>query len=131
MTTPKEYAIDHRPMTIEGGAAQLHDLTTAFGEDVYGPNALQFYGSGDAREKRVLAVLKQIRGKPDAMVTIYRGVPAGGSAGKINAGDWVTLDKAVAADYGPQVVSMQVPASHVTSWSDSLLEFGYYPPKAK
>lgn len=131
MTTPKEYAIDHRPMTIEGGAAQLHDLTTAFGEDVYGPNALQFYGSGDAREKRVLAVLKQIRGKPDAMVTIYRGVPAGGSTKKINAGDWVTLDKAVAADYGPQVVSMQVPASHVTSWSDSLLEFGYYPPKAK
>jgi hypothetical protein len=130
MTTKKEYAIDHRPMTVEGGAAQLHDLTTSFGEDVYGPNALQFYGSGDTREKRVLSVLKQIRGKPDAMVTIYRGVPAG-TAGKINAGDWVTLDKAVAADYGPEVVSMQVPASHVTSWSDSLLEFGYYPPKAK
>ena len=130
MNTKKEYAIDHRPMTVEGGAAQLHDLTTSFGEDVYGPNALQFYGSGDTREKRVLSVLKQIRGKPDAMVTIYRGMPAG-VGGKIHAGDWVTLDKAVAADYGPEVVSMQVPASHVTSWPDSLLEFGYYPPKAK
>jgi hypothetical protein len=123
-----EYRIDHRPMTVEGGASTLSDLTGAFGEDIYGSNALQYYGSGDPREREILRVLKSVRGKPDATVTIYRGVPEGVS--EINPGDWVTLSKSVAEDYG-NVVSMEVPASHVTSWSDSLMEFGYYPPDAQ
>ncbi len=123
---PLDYQIDHKPMTEAGGAARLHDLTKSFGDDIYGPNALQYFGSGDAREKAILKALNAVRGKPDAMVTIYRGVPDGVS--NINAGDWVTLDPRVAADYG-RVVKMQVPASHITGWSDSLLEFGYHPPK--
>ena len=127
--TKPEYGIDHRPMTVEGGASQLHDLTPSFGDDIYGPNALQFFGSGDPREKSVVGLLKKIRGNPDALVTIYRGVPDGAPQ-TINPGDWITLDKNAASDYG-HVVEMKVPASHVTSWSDSLLEFGYYPPGKK
>jgi len=127
--TKPEYGIDHRPMTVEGGASQLHDLTPSFGDDIYGPNALQFFGSGDPREKSVVGLLKKIRGNPDALVTIYRGVPDGAPQ-TINPGDWITLDKNAASDYG-RVVEMKVPASHVTSWSDSLLEFGYYPPGKK
>lgn len=126
-TNWKEYGIDHRPMSDAGGAARLHDLTASFGDDVYGPNALQYFGSGDAREKAVLQTLKALRGKPDAMVTIYRGIPEGARGG-INAGDWVTLSPNVAKEYGLNVVKMRVPASHVTSWPDSLLEFGYFPP---
>ena len=121
----KTYGIEHRPMTEEGGASRLHDLAASFGEDIYGPNALKFFGSGDAREREVLRALKAVRGKPDAMVTIYRGGPAEMSG--INPGDWVTLSKSVAADYGDNVVAMKVPASDITSWADSLLEFGYYP----
>lgn len=120
------YQISHRPMQDAGGASRLHDLLPAFGDDIYGKNALQFFGSGDAREKDVLRVLHSLRGKPDAEVTIYRGVPKG-SASMINAGDWVTLSPKVAADYGDQVLSMKVKASDVTSWPDSLLEFGYFP----
>ena len=127
--TKPEYGIDHRPMTVEGGASQLHDLTPSFGDDIYGPNALQFFGSGDPREKSVVGLLKKIRGNPDALVTIYRGVPDGAPQ-TINPGDWITLDKNAASDYG-RVVEMKVPASHVTSWADSLLEFGYYPPGKK
>ncbi len=127
--TKPEYGIDHRPMTVEGGASQLHDLTPSFGDDIYGPNALQFFGSGDPREKSVVGLLKKIRGNPDALVTIYRGVPDGAPQ-TINPGDWITLDKNAASDYG-HVVEMKVPASHVTSWADSLLEFGYYPPGKK
>ena len=124
----RNYGLEHRPMTIEGGAAPLHELTSSFGEDVYGKQALQFYGSGDPREKQALEIMKSVRGNPDAPVTIYRGVPEG--VNQINRGDWVTVSPEVAADYG-NVISQQVPASHITSWPDSLLEFGYYPPKAE
>lgn len=121
-----EYKIAHRPMEDAGGASRLHDLTPAFGEDVYGKNALQYFGSGDAREARVLKILHKLRGNPDGEVTIYRGIPADAES-SINHGDWVTLDKEVAQDYGPQVVIKKVKAADVTSWPDSLLEFGYFP----
>lgn len=125
MSQKLQYQIDHKPMTKDAGAATLDDLASSFPEDVYGKDALRLYGSGDKREVAVLRQLQGLRGKPDAMVTVYRGVPVGVSA--INPGDWVTLSKEVAADYG-NVVSLQVPASHVTAWADSLLEFGYFPP---
>ena len=124
------YRIQHKPMSPERGGAKLHDLTTAFGEDIYGPNALQFYGSGHPREKYVLDMIRSLRGKPNAIVTIYRRVPQE-APDQINAGDWVTLDKNIADDFVSfekgKVISKKVPASHVTSWSDSLLEFGYFP----
>lgn len=120
-----KYQIEHKPMRIEGGAAPLHDLLQSFGDDIYGKNALQYYGSGDAREKYALQVMAKVRGNPEAKVTIYRGVPDG--VEKINPGDWVTIHPDVAKDYG-KVIKMDVPASHITSWPDSLLEFGYYPP---
>lgn len=124
-----DYGLSHRPMTQDGGAASLHDLAKVFGDDIYDARkALQYFGSGDPRERNALKVMHAVRGNPDATVTIYRGVPDGVNA--INPGDWVTLDKAVAADYGGRVLKMQVPASHITSWPDSLLEFGYYPPTA-
>lgn len=124
------YQIEHKPMTVDGGAAPLHDLTQSFGDDVYGKNALQYYGSGDPREAAVLKTMAKVRGNPDAPVTIYRGVPNGVTG--INAGDWVTIHPEVAKDYADLlgngvVVSKQVPAAHVTSWPDSLLEFGYHP----
>lgn len=129
-TPDMSYQIDHKPLTKEGGAASLDDLTAAFPDDIYSAQALQFYGSGDPREKAALKVMQSVRGNPDAKVSIYRGVPSGVNA--INAGDWVTLSKDVAQDYadqhdGGKVISMQVPAAHVTAWADSLLEFGYYP----
>ena len=104
----------------------MHDLVPAFGEDIYGPHALQYFGSGDSREKKVLKILSSVRGNPDAKVTIFRGVPSGAKAA-IHRGDWVTLVREVAADYGAQVLSKEVPARDVTSWADSLLEFGYFP----
>lgn len=126
-TTTLKYGISHRPMNESGGAARLHDLTKSFPDDIYkAKDALRNYGSGDPREADVLRTMHSVRNKPDAEVTIYRGIPKGEQA-KINPGDWVTLSKSVAKDYGDQVVSMKVKASQITSWADSLLEFGYYP----
>lgn len=125
-----DYKIEHRPMQDAGGAARLHDLTASFPEDIYGSNALQYYGSGDQREASVLRILRSLRGKPDATVKIYRGAPA--SASGINTGDWVTLNRSVAQDYADQlrdgkVFEKEVKAKDVTAWGDSLLEYGYFP----
>lgn len=119
-----DYRIVHRPMTVEGGASRLHDAGTVFGEDVYGKNALQYFGSGLSGEKTSLDILKKVRGNPDAEITIYRGVPEG--VNTINKGDWVTLDPKMAEEYG-NVISKKVKARDITTWPDSLVEFGYYP----
>lgn len=119
-----DYRIKHRPMTVEGGASRLHDAGTVFGEDVYGKNALQYFGSGLSGEKTSLDILKKVRGNPDAEITIYRGVPEGVNA--INKGDWVTLDPKMAEEYG-NVIKKKVKARDITTWPDSLVEFGYYP----
>jgi len=122
----KEYLISHRPMTVEGGASRLHEASNAFGEDIYGKNALQYFGSGLTGEKTSLNILKNVRGNPEAEITIYRGVPKG--IKNINEGDWVTLDPKMAAEYG-NVISKKVKVKHITTWPDSLVEFGYYPNK--
>ncbi len=119
------YQGPHRPLTVEGGAARLHDLTPSFGPDIYGPKALQYFGGFDPRESAVLKIMQKVKGNPEAEVTIYRGIPEG-KPQSISPGDWVTLHPSVASDYG-KVVSQKVKAKDLTSWADSLLEFGYYP----
>ena len=124
------YRISHRPMEDAGGASRLHDLTNgAFDENIYGNNALQYYGSGHPREAAVVKVLNGLRGKPNAEVTIYRGVPK--DVDKLNPGDWVTLDRKSAQEYAlrvnGKVLSKKVPAKDVTASADSLLENGYHP----
>jgi hypothetical protein len=128
-----DYRMGHRPMTIEGGAARLDNAYEAFGEDIYGPNALRYFGGGDPRESGTVAALKRLRDNPDAEVTIYRGVPSDAKGG-ITKGDWVTLDRSAAQEYAElkpgrkgKVLAMKVKAKDVTTWPDSLLEFGYYP----
>jgi hypothetical protein len=121
-----KYGLMHRPMTVEGGAARLHEASKAFGDDVYGKNALQYFGSGLTGEQTSLNILKNVRGNPEAEITIYRGVPKGVKT--INEGDWVTLDPKMAAEYG-NVVSKKVKVKDITTWPDSLVEFGYYPSK--
>lgn len=115
----------HKPQSVKDGGAPLHDMTSALPEDFYSRQGLSYYGSGDPREAQVFRVMQQVRGKPDAMVTIYRGIPDQVD-GKINPGDWVSLSPEYASDYG-RIVSMKVPAKHLSANGDSLLEQGYFP----
>lgn len=124
-----EYGMSHRPMKDDAGASRLHDLEPAFGRDIYGPNARQYFGGGLPQEAEVLRIMNSVRGNPDAWVTIYRGGPKAEMT-SINPGDWVALDRRTASEYG-DVISKKVKASDLTSWADSLLEFGYYPKAAK
>ena len=121
-----EYMIEHRPMQESGGASRLHEANKAFGEDIYTRNALQYFGSGLSGERTSLNIMNKVRGNPDAEITIYRGVPKGVKT--INEGDWVTLDPKMAAEYG-EVISKKVKVKDITTWPDSLVEFGYYPQK--
>ena len=130
----KPYGMSHRPMTVEQGAAPLHDLMKAFDDTIYGPSGVQNYGTGSPRlDREALRVFNQVRNKPDATVTIYRAVPQNAS-GKINPGDWVTVSKEYAMEHGEgplggkyKIISQKVPAKHVTTNADSILEQGYYP----
>ena len=80
------------------------------------------------------AVVKYAKGRPDAMVTIYRAVPKGVTT--INPGDWITLSKSYAKYHGlhhenPKlnmpVISKRVKASDVAWDGNDLNEFGYFP----
>lgn len=129
------YGISHRPMTVPQGAAPLHDLSGAFDDTIYGKAGLQNYGTGSPRlDQEALRVFGKVKGNPDAEVTIYRAVPKGENVKSINPGDWVTVSKEYAMEHGEgtlggkyKIISQKVPAKHVTTNADSILEQGYYP----
>ena len=131
------YGITHRPMNIEQGASPLHDLSNAFDDEIYGKNAAQYYGTGSPRlDNEAINVFKKVRNNPIAEVTIYRAVPKKMSKAQINEGDWVTVSKEYAMEHGEgtlngdyKIIAKKVPASHVTTNADSILEQGYYPVK--
>lgn len=132
----KGYAGQHRPVTTEGGAARLDDLTPAFGEDIYGKDAAQFFGTGDdTLDQETLRILTSIRGNPDALISVYRAVPRGEpSQETINPGDWVSVNKKYAAQHGQatlrgkyKIIEQKVRAADLTTNADSFHEQGYYP----
>ncbi len=130
-----EYGGSHRPVTVDGGAARLYDLEPAFGADIYGKNAAQFYGTGDRRmDAETLRVLNSVRGNPNATVTVYRAIPKNAEAKALNPGDWVTVNKSYAKAHGDgalggeyRIIEQRVPASSLTTNADSFHEQGYYP----
>lgn len=132
-----DYGMAHRPVTLEGGAAQLHDLAPSFGDDIYTPNAVDYFGTGDlALDRQTVRVLNAVRGNPSALVSVYRAVPVDADAGGLSYGDWVTVNKAYAQRHGEsalggkyRIIEQRVPASHLTTNADSFHEQGYYPPK--
>lgn len=135
------YRIQHQPSSDD---ATLNDLAEMFGEDIYGPNAAQYYGAGMTGESEVLDIFKKVRGNPEAKVTIYRVVPA--FADQINAGDWVTISRAAADEMNnaeflgsdprgnPQeskIISKVVTAKEITWPGDSMQEQGYFPDQSR
>ena len=130
-----DYGMAHRPMTVEGGAARLHDLTSAFDDTIYGKAAVQNYGTGvPALDREAVRIFQQVRNKPDAMVTVYRAVPKDAKQTAMNPGDWISVSKQYAMEHGEgalggnyKIVAQKVPAKHLTTNADSILEQGYYP----
>jgi len=118
--------------------APLHDLTGGgemYPANVYGPNAVQYYGTGFPKlDKEVFDLAKRVKGKPDAEVTVYRAVPNDENITDINKGDWVTLSKDYAKNHGESVLdndykilSKKAKAKELYTNADSIHEFGYQP----
>lgn len=131
-----DYGGGHRPPGPDGGAP-LHDLTangTVYPDDVYGPQGVRYYGTGDApMDRQTLKIAHEVRGKPEAQIPVFRAVPK--TAGDtINHGDWVTTNPAYARAHGEsalrgkyKVIGKTVRADEVYTNGDSIHEYGYWP----
>jgi hypothetical protein len=127
----------HRAPGRNADNAPLHEMTKLYPEDVYGPNAAQYYGhsgGNDPVDRESARLIRQFRGKPDAEVTIYRAVPID-VEGTVNPGDWVTLNRKYAhshgsSQFGPgeyRVIEQKVRAGDLFTDANSIHEFGYDP----
>lgn len=138
-TSGSDMATDYRGMHKAPGREEnspLSDLAGTFGEDIYGPRAAQFFGhagAGDPLDESTARILRQFRGKPDAVVTIYRAVPKS-APDKIIPGDWVTVNPKYAKQHGEgtlqgdyKIISKTVRADEIFTDGNSMHEFGYDP----
>ncbi len=117
--------------------APIYDLTILYPEDIYSDNGAKYYGGGISRvySDEMINLFRSIRGKPDAMVKIYRAVPATEKQEySINPGDWVTPSKYYAKLHGEsnlngkyKIIFKTVPAKTLFSEANSIFEFGYHP----
>lgn len=127
-----EYRAPHRPADKDLGA-RLDDLTSAFSDDIYWPNAAELHGHGISADRKAMEVINRARGKPESIVTVYRAVPKDAS-NAIQPGDWVTLTREYARDHGDgplggdyKIISAKVPAGELFNEGNSIHEFGYRP----
>lgn len=133
---PKDYRGAHRAPSPDFGAP-FHNVAEAgmFPEDFYTSKGPQWYGSGYPRmDVATHSQLNSIRNKPDALVHVYRAVPADAKRAEINPGDWVTPTRDYAVQHGIsnlngqyKLVSKKVPAKHLWTNGDSMHEWGYNP----
>ena len=133
-----EYGGAHRPPDNEAGNT-LDNLTDIYPSDIYSPAGARLYGHGGldtAADQRVVSLIRAMKGKPNAKVTIYRAIPSNAESSEINEGDWVTIDRDYAVHHGnrsvenPIIVSKVVRAKDLTTEGNSIYEWGYAPNKA-
>ena len=127
-TSMEDYMGGHTaPSGADDVAAPFHDVEEMM-PDYYTRPDLYRHDKGQVDAECVRAI-RAARGKPDAMVTIYRALPPGKTT--INKGDWVTPSLAYARQHAISngeedwpVISAQVPAK--TLWTEGYpAEWGY------
>ena len=98
---------------------------------MYSQQGKRLYGIGDSTidHEWYLPALKA-KGKPDALVEVYRAVPKG--VKDINSGDWVTTSKKYATNHGEhtlngeyEIISKKVKANTLSS-EGYPYELGYH-----
>jgi hypothetical protein len=81
--------------------------------------------------RATVAALRRARGRPQALITIFRAVPEGK---EILPGDWVSVARPFARGHAVahpwehwRIVSRRVPASEVRWAGTDLMEWGWFP----
>ena len=69
------YQGQHQPAMAEDGASG-DNLTDIYPDDIYGSDAVSYYGDGSAFDQKSIEVIRRMRGKPNAQVAIYRSIPS-------------------------------------------------------
>jgi hypothetical protein len=145
-TDDHEYWGSHQP-NIEGPGA--HEVDQIY-PDYYERPALyhSFFPRGSSADREfpennryhreTRQALMKVRGKPDALMRMYRAAPHG--VEHINTGDWVTPSEQYARVHAYQtehsaddwpVLHADVPAHHLRAAGDYIPEFGYSGPSVK
>jgi hypothetical protein len=129
------YRMAHRPPRPEAGAV-LNDLTNIYGDDIYSPNALRYFGMGSDYKKadmESLRAIQQARGNPNKEIMIYRAVPKN-VGDDVLEGDWVSLSEEYARKHGEsslygdyKIIKRKAKASELSTSGDALAEWGYWP----
>ena len=131
-TEGDDYRGTHKAPSGENGEGSLDAMDRTYPEDLYSAQGARYYGSGDNTDKRMHELIMKFRGKPDAMVTVYRAVPKGVDASIIK-GDWVTPLREYAVlhgnrwEQGMTILEKKVKASELFTEGNSLYEFGWSP----
>jgi len=117
-------------------ATSIDDLTAVYPSDIYGNNAVRYYGGGKfeaAKDKEAIKILHKIKGNPKAKVMIYRSIPEDVDA-DINVGDWVTITKQYAIEHADarfdgkyKLLEKEVNAEDIITDGNSIHEQGYDP----
>ena len=131
ITEDEDYRIDHRAPMHDSGSP-LYDVTGTYPDDIYGPKAIQYYGTREPWDSRSIRVIQLSRNKPNQTIQIFRAVPKEVKSNTINPGDWVTASKEYAAQHGRglgkyKVLTKIVPAKTLFTNGDSIHEWGYDP----
>jgi GNAT superfamily N-acetyltransferase len=124
----------HNAPKGEFGEASLDAMDKTYPDDLYSENGARYYGDTvDVRMDRAMhALIRSLRGKPDAQVKVYRAVPKG-ATDKINPGDWVTPNRQYAIGHGERfdggmdVIERTVRAGDLYTEGNSIFEFGWSP----
>jgi hypothetical protein len=128
---PEEYRGSHVAPNYKTYGAPFYALDEMIPKDVYSQQGKRLYGIGDATidHEWYLPALKA-KGKPDALVEVYRSVPKG--VKDINSGDWVTTSKKYAQNHGEsalngeyEIISKKVKANTLSS-EGYPYELGYH-----
>lgn len=131
--TATDYRGGHQPFA---DGPTLDDMTPLFGEDIYEhPEFYLHSGRMERHERESVRVFLSVRGRPDALVTVYRALPPDVPQ-QINPGDWVALSRAYCEIHAAQtdnpaddwpIVSRTVPAGEIVTGGSDLIEWGWQP----
>ena len=136
-TAGAEWRMSHRAPGNDGFSQSIDDVREMFGgEQIYSRRAEQLYGEGRDYDWKAIRVIQQMRGKPDADVTVYRAVPKSVKDSRLRKGDWVTTVREYAQEHGGRefsenggyrVIAETVKARDLYTDGNSIFEWGYDP----